>query len=639
MPQLAVVVCPLPADRPAAAAMRALLDAEWSEGTPWIFCPEPFQAPASWARRTRVLPLADLPVMRGAGEVAAPVYLTDGGPGETIVRRCRAMVPGAELDARGVPTPTAAAVRAAARQPIAGAAVTAPAGGPKVEAMVLAYRSKDYIAPCLESLLEQDWPELSITVLDNASGDGTAEFVRRRFPGVEVLESRENLGFAAGHNVLFERTRADFVALLNHDAVARRNWVSELVLAAQQQPRAAVLGAKMLMRRCPTILNSTGIVMNESGFAADRDIGRPDLDPGDAPQRVFAVCGGAMLIRTEVLRRVGGFDPTFFMYVEDVDLCWRARLAGDEVYYVPTAVVVHDWHGDLAAAAKAGAGGGAAGGGAAAEGEAVIAEREGRRRFLVERNRLQTVVKNYGLRNLWRVWRGLRRYDRGRVEALADHVARGGGALPQRVLDAIRLAHRWCRGHAFSLLRRRWSVQRLRRVGDEACRELIVPGFGEPATVGDLHAIVDRHCAEARAEIVMASGDRGALGPGWHHPEPGADGQGGLRWSMGECWFYLRRDDEEWREVAVAIAPQPFAGWAELVVDGLPLERHDVPAGVATELRWRLPEPAAAKQVVECFLRCHTFVPQEHGMGQDSRRLGLHVARIRADRSGMSDWQ
>ena len=91
----------------------------------------------------------------------------------------------------------------------------------------------------MQSLLDQDWPDLEITVLDNASGDGTADFVRKHFPSIEVLESKTNLGFAADHNVLFERSHADFTVLLNHDAVARRNFVSELVAAATALPQGA----------------------------------------------------------------------------------------------------------------------------------------------------------------------------------------------------------------------------------------------------------------------------------------------------------------------------------------------------------------------------------------------------------------
>ncbi|HEX5054292.1 MAG TPA: glycosyltransferase family 2 protein [Planctomycetota bacterium] len=617
MPPLALVVCPLPADRAAARAVQALLGG-FSRDDLVLFCPEPYQAPAAWERTHRLLPLADLPLLRSRGDVSAPIYVLDGGPGESVVNRCAASVPGVQWAARE--PATAAGLRAAAAAVAAGPTVRARDGRPRVEAMVLAYKSKHYISPCLQSLLEQDWPELEITVLDNHSDDGTADFVRQHFPSIDVLEADTNLGFAAGHNLLFDRTRADYVALLNHDAIARRNWVSELVAAAEARPDGAAFGAKMLMRRCPTILNSTGIVMNESGFAADRDIGRPDLDPSAEPERVFAACGGALLLRGSVLRRLGGFDPTFFMYVEDVDWCWRARLAGHEIYYVPSAACVHDWHGDMAAAGRP----------AVVEGDAAVAEREGRRRSMVERNRLQAVYKNYERRNLLRVWRELNAFDRGRLQALAEHVARGGGPMPARVLEAVRSAHAWCRSHRLGMWLRRRRTQRLRRVADATFLDLVPKGMHEPSGVGDLYAIVDRYCAVGRAEITMATADAGSLGPGWHHPEPGPEGRGSLRWSMAECWFYLRRD-APWSSVHVSLVPQPLDTWAELRVDGLLVARLAVAKDRPHELRWTLPAPVPAGQLAECRIVCAAFVPRQHGMGDDARELGLHVATMRCE--------
>src|SRR5262245_42863184 len=247
MPALALVVRPLPAGRAAVRAIQLLLD-QSAGGDVVLFCPEPHQAPAAWQRSHRVLPLADLAHERTRGAVTAPAYVLDGGPGEAALQRAALRVPGVNVDANAAVE--AAAVRKAVAAVAAMPKAAAPAVLPTVEAMVLAYKSRHYIAPCLESLLAQDWPGLKITVLDNASGDGTAAFVRERFPMIEVVESATNLGFAAGHNVLFARTRADFVALLNHDAVARRDWIAELVAAATAQPDGAAFGAKMLMRRC-----------------------------------------------------------------------------------------------------------------------------------------------------------------------------------------------------------------------------------------------------------------------------------------------------------------------------------------------------------------------------------------------------
>lgn len=615
MPDLALVVCPLPAEGAAAQRAHALLTELAGREVVAVFCPEPYQAPAGWSRSHRVLPLADLPHERIAGRVSAPVYLLDGGPGEGALYRYRRAVPGAELAVADAPDAAAlrAAVATAAHSSVAWPS-GGPAGGPRVEAIVLAYRSKDYIAPCIESLLAQDWPNLQITVLDNASGDGTADFVRGRFPTVDVLTSGTNLGFAAGHNLIFERSRADYVALLNHDAVARRNWISELVAAAEALPKGAVFGSKMLMMRCPTIVNSTGITMNEGGFAVDRDIGRKDVSPASLPERVFAACGGAMLIRGSVLRELGGFDAEYFMYVEDVDLCWRARLAGHEVYYVPTATVVHDWHGDLGK-----------GRAVARQAAAVEAEREGRRRFQIERNRLQTVIKNFEFGNLLRAWRGIRRYDKGRVRALREHVARGGGDLPAQVLLAVQRAHRWCLVHLPGLLRRRFGVQQLRKVPDATFRGLIEPGFHEPSGVGDLHAIVDRHSADAGPRLAMGATDRGCLGPGWHHPEPRDGGEGHVRWSMAAAWFYLRAEATA-GAVRLEVLPPPKDTWIELAADGVPLGRVGLHAGGGGFVEFDVGGVEAGR-VVEFALRCGAFCPLRDGTGGDPRELGLRVAR------------
>ena len=612
MPALALVVCTLPSNRASVRAARALLpELAGSDGVV-IFCPEPYQAPAAWERSHKLLPLADLPHERSKGTVGAPVYLCDGGAGEEAFDRYFDEVPGVRIDANR--SPTAADVRAAAASVRTEPAVKPVRGTETVEAVVLAYRSKDYIAPCLDSLLAQDWPGLKVTVLDNASGDGTADFVRKHYPTFEVIESKQNLGFAAGHNLLFERSKADYLVLLNHDAVARRNFVSELVYAARKHPEGATFGGKMLMRRCPTILNSTGIVITESGFAADRDIGRPDRSPSFAIERVFGTCGGALMLRNKVVREIGGFDASFFMYFEDVDWCWRARLAGHEVYYVPSATAVHDWHGDLATAA----------GPKTSESEETLAEREGRRRMLCERNRLQSLTKNYSLYNVVRSWRGLKKHDRARIQSLEDHIARGGGPLPKRVLQAIRDSHAWVLRNLPGLLWRRFRTQRLRRVKDAEITGFFEKGFHEMVGVGDLHAIHDRYCAKPRSVIRMGDDDQGSLGPGWHHAEPGH------RWSMGECWFYLQ-SDRPWRTVRVTIAPRPLPSFAELSVDGIPRGRIEIEPGKPYELRWEVSEGVPAGQLAECHVTCKPFVPKDEGMGPDGRVLGLLVSAMAAE--------
>src|SRR5262245_23774104 len=127
-----------------------------------------------------------------------------------------------------------------------------------------------------------------------------------------------------------------------------------------------------------------------------------------------------------------------------------------------------------------------------------------------------------------------------------------------------------------------------------------------------------------------APADAGSLGPGWHHAEPspgGADGRGGLRWSMAECWFYLQ-GDAAWSALEMRLSPQPRDTWAELWLDGLCVGRLAVPKDQPNVLRWQSAAPVPAGQLVECRVLCGVFVPAREGMGADARELGLHVAEI-----------
>src|SRR5690606_15377421 len=109
-----------------------------------------------------------------------------------------------------------------------------------------------------------------------------------------------------GNNLAFSRSSAKYVVLFNQDAIARPDFVREMVRVAERDPRVAAVGAKMLMMRCPTVINSAGIVVNETGFAVDRLIGEKDEDPSPVPVEVFGACGGAKLLRRSVLEEIGG---------------------------------------------------------------------------------------------------------------------------------------------------------------------------------------------------------------------------------------------------------------------------------------------------------------------------------------------
>lgn len=224
------------------------------------------------------------------------------------------------------------------------AAIPASAVAQKTCVIIPNWNGADLIRECLEALRAQTLAH-TVIVVDNGSSDGSNEVVRREFPEVQLLEFPDNAGFAGGVNrgiapALVQG--AEYVVLLNNDAVADKRWLEELVSAAEANPKAGIVAAKIVTQDGKK-LDSTGDFYSIWGFPFPR--GRGEADEGQydgaAMRDIFAASGGASLYRAAMLREVGLFDERFFAYYEDVDLSFRARLAGWTIRYAPEASVRH----------------------------------------------------------------------------------------------------------------------------------------------------------------------------------------------------------------------------------------------------------------------------------------------------------
>jgi GT2 family glycosyltransferase len=207
---------------------------------------------------------------------------------------------------------------------------------------VVTWQGGHLIGDCLRALRAQRVPA-HVIVVDNGSTDGTAELVARDFPGVEVLRMAENLGYGRANNEAMRRALeagARFVALVNNDVELDPDWLGQMIKAAREHPEAGLFCGTLLFRGEERV-NSTGVEIDSFGRARDRDIGLPleKLARADGP--VEGVTGGAALLRTEMLRKIGLFDPAYFAYYEDVDLSLRARRAGFQCWYASAAVARH----------------------------------------------------------------------------------------------------------------------------------------------------------------------------------------------------------------------------------------------------------------------------------------------------------
>jgi hypothetical protein len=210
---------------------------------------------------------------------------------------------------------------------------------PRVDVIIPNRNGRRVLPGCLEALGAQTLRDFSVLVVDDASTDGSAAWVRENFPWVGVTELPRNLGFAGAVNAGIRATAAPYVALLNSDAQPAAAWLAELVAAAEKHPEVGSCASKLVFPE--GTVNSAGHAFLLRGHAIDIGFGEPERQEFAQPRYVFGACAGAALYRRRMLETVGLFDEDFFMLMEDVDLDFRAQLMGWRCLYVPTAVVVH----------------------------------------------------------------------------------------------------------------------------------------------------------------------------------------------------------------------------------------------------------------------------------------------------------
>jgi hypothetical protein len=215
-----------------------------------------------------------------------------------------------------------------------------------ISVVVLNYNGKRYLDDCLSSLAAQTFRDFEVIVVDNASKDGSVEHIKSNFSWVRLVINKENLGFAGGTNSGIRAAVGELIFTFNNDARADRRLL-EYLHKPMADSKVGVCAAKMLL--ADGRINSTGICLSRSGAAWDRGMFEPDTGQYDAEEEVFGACAGAALYRKEMLDEIGLFDEDFFLYMEDVDLAFRARLAGWKCIYVPEAKVYHH-HGGTAGA-------------------------------------------------------------------------------------------------------------------------------------------------------------------------------------------------------------------------------------------------------------------------------------------------
>lgn len=213
---------------------------------------------------------------------------------------------------------------------------------PRTAVVVPNWNGKTSLKACLDSLLAQAEPAV-IIVVDNGSTDGSVDFIEQNYPATLLVRHEKNLGFAGGVNAGIKRAIAigcDFVALFNNDAVADKDWLKQLATAMADE-KIGIVTSKICAAD-KSHLDSTGDIYTTWGLPFPRGRGEPVSDKYDDDTLIFGASGGASLYRVAALKQIGLFDEDFFAYYEDVDISFRAQLAGWKVAFVPKAICYHE---------------------------------------------------------------------------------------------------------------------------------------------------------------------------------------------------------------------------------------------------------------------------------------------------------
>jgi len=219
---------------------------------------------------------------------------------------------------------------------------------PLVSIVILNFNGLKYLKAllkeCLDSVLKTDYPNLEILFVDNGSTDGSSDFVRKNYsPNIKIVQNRRNLGFAEGFNTGIRATKGKYIALLSNDMTVDPKWIQETVKFMEKEHSVGITGFKRLMFGKTNVLDGIGGNLDLAGYVRVVGKGVPLQYTKKYDRVIYDLdyIGGAMVLRREMLKKIGLFDADYIVFSEDIDLCCRARKDGYKLAYVPTAII---WH-------------------------------------------------------------------------------------------------------------------------------------------------------------------------------------------------------------------------------------------------------------------------------------------------------
>jgi len=215
---------------------------------------------------------------------------------------------------------------------------------PFVSIVVLNFNGKDYLPNCIESVLKNEYPNFELILVDNASTDGSIQPIRNRYgsdPRIEIIESRENLGYSGGNNLGFEHSRGKYIVFLNNDTRVEADWLLRLVEALENDSTIGIAQSLIYSIDGKTI-QSAGWLFSD--YLIKKYVLYPDKPPNLKLKPVFDVsfvCGATMIIRREILDKMDAFEPMVPFFYDDTLLTVKTRLLGKRAVTVTASKMYH----------------------------------------------------------------------------------------------------------------------------------------------------------------------------------------------------------------------------------------------------------------------------------------------------------
>ena len=369
----------------------------------------------------------------------------------------------------------------------------------RVSVVLVNYKGVDDTLTAISHLRNVDWPELEIVVVDNASGDGSAERLAAEADGIVLVRSKENLGFAGGCNLGVRSSSGEIVGFLNNDARPDPQWVQAAMARFADGPRVAAVASKVLDWEGEHVdYVGAGLTWFGMGYKPLTTDAVSKDEPG--PHDVLFGTGSAMFVRRSVFDELGGFDERYFMFFEDVDFGWRLNLKGLRYVYEPQSVAFHKHHASMKEFGQF------------------------KEQYLLERNALYTLYKNLGDEALASALPAAmalavrRSVSRAEADSESLDLRRASGESESESVAKDLLAGPYAidqfTANLDSLRRSRAKIQSERVVSDERLRPLFgdqdVVASRDRSVVDGYHALVDAFPVlggESATRVLIVTGD------------------------------------------------------------------------------------------------------------------------------------